>query len=232
MSIIQSLIMDTSFYEPIKHHFEALSHIRVYSLTFGTDAYPSVAMHADVHACRAGEHLIVCPKVYDHLVAEGATGIKKGVNAIGSHYPSTCSYNALITQDYFIHNTRWTDPVVFEESLKRQVILVKQGYSRCTTLEIKRGVFVTSDPGIYEVLQKRSIQVYLISGDTIGLKDQEHGFIGGCAGVDLQGKLWLYGSLSYHPFGQTLRNLCAQLEIVVIELLDEPLVDVGGLIFW
>jgi hypothetical protein len=232
MPIIQQLLMDPCYYDAIQHCSAFDDETEVHTMNLPRNVYKSLVGHSDIFACSLGSVLVVEPSVYENLCLKGATRIIKGESCIGDVYPHTAHYNALATDSVLLHNEKVTDKTLMSVAGKRDFIQVSQGYARCTTFEIAPNEFITSDQGVFEVLKQRHIHVEFIPSQSIHLSGQTHGFIGGCCGYDRKGRLWLYGSLKYHPFCDTINRILDDKKIECIELLDAPLRDIGGLLFW
>jgi hypothetical protein len=89
---------------------------------------------------------------------------------------------------------------------------------------------ITADPGIYKKLTSLGINTLLIKCGGISLPPYEYGFIGGASGVDGDTVFFL-GNLDLHPSANEIKDFIMGLGMRVISLSDEPLSDLGGLIF-
>lgn len=228
----QQMVMGWRFYNCVTWGNFDTSHTTIYPIADHDAVYESIRGHSDIVACPVGKYLIVEPTTYTSLMRQGASNIKKGTQTIGSQYPQTCHYNALITETDFIHCMKYTDSIIVKAANKHRRIPVKQGYTRCTTVALTNHVFLTSDPGIHQMLIQEKRISHFVEGGSIRLSSQHHGFIGGTCGVDLNNGVWFYGSLKYHPFGDALREVIDSLGLKCIELMDAPLCDIGGILFW
>lgn len=228
----QQMLIGARFYERISwNHFD-LTYTTIYPIADRFSVYDSLLGHSDVLACSVGSHLIAEPLTYEALLQYGAKNIKKGTRSVGSLYPQTCHYNALVTDMDVVHCFDYTDSEIIEATRKHRQMHVKQGYARCTTIALTNDVFLTSDPGIERLLVRANRTCILIEGSSILLSAAHHGFIGGTCGVDLNHNIWFYGHLKYHPFGDQVRTVIDSLGLTCIELRDAPLQDIGGLLFW
>lgn len=193
--------------------------------------YPAISGHPDIFFCKAGEKLIVAPNapkpIVDFLKA-GENKMNIGQKEIGSVYPHTAPYNALITKDFVIHKKEITDSVILSVCHQQEFIDVKQAYTRCSTLALNENRFVTSDKGIEKVLSKKGFDVLYVNPAGIVLHGFTNGFFGGCCGV-YKNKIFITGHLDYYPDGKKVKDFLSDYEI--IELYKGPLYDGGGLIF-
>jgi hypothetical protein len=120
------------------------------------------------------------------------------------------------------------DPEIVEAAGNREIIHVKQGYTRCNLIPLGNNRFITSDKGIEKTLLQYGLEVLYVDPDGILLPGFNHGFIGGTCGV-WQNKLFFIGSLKYFPEGQKIKDFVTGMEI--IELYDGSLFDGGSILF-
>uniref|UniRef100_UPI00343F95D8 DUF6873 family GME fold protein n=1 Tax=uncultured Clostridium sp. TaxID=59620 RepID=UPI00343F95D8 len=80
---------------------------------------------------------------------------EKNINFIESDstlshkYPSNIALNSYITDNYLVHNLKFTDKKILEYCKNKKIINVKQGYTKCSILPIKEKVIITNDTDIY-----------------------------------------------------------------------------------
>jgi hypothetical protein len=114
---------------------------------------------------------------------------------------------------------------------------VDQGYCRCNLLPLKDDHFITSDIGIFKVLQGLRPEptglhpyVLYVSPNDILLEGFPHGFFGGCCGV-WENKVFINGSLDHFSNGEAVRKYLDKLEYEIIELIYGHLEDIGSILF-
>ena len=195
--------------------------------------YDAVNGHPDLFFARIGEKLMVPPNLpqeYFQLLAERAINFKTGQTPVGFLYPGSATYNAVVTQKFFIHNLRISDPGLLLQAEGLKKIHVNQGYTRCNLLALGDTHFITSDRGIYRTLQKMELQVMFVDPKSIDLPGFSHGFFGGACGV-WQQTVFISGSLRHHPQGEAIRQFIEAAGFNVEELYDGPLFDGGSIVF-
>lgn len=194
--------------------------------------YDAVSGHPDIFMCQLPDMLVVSPqipgKVSDALKSHNVDFVF-GSKHTGFQHPETTFYNAVATHDFLIHNLNFTDKMIVQKYADNQQLFVKQGYTRCNLLPLRRENFITSDEGIYRAL-KPYAKVLFVSPEGIFLKNYPHGFIGGTAGV-LGDYVYFAGSLTYFPEGEKIAYFLKNLNYEIIELYDGPLIDGGGIFF-
>ncbi len=196
--------------------------------------YEAVSGHPDLFFCQQEQQVIVAPntpKQYLTTLQNHNISFIQGRLYVGKKYPQTSRYNAVVTDNILVHNTIYTDTSLKEIFSKKEFIPVNQGYTRCNLLVLNNSLFITSDNGIYNQLQKRHLDVHYFSPEGILLPGFEHGFLGGCLGI-FENRIFVTGSLSRFPEGKKLSILLESRHYEIVELYDGPLFDGGGLFFF
>jgi len=195
--------------------------------------YDAVSGHPDLFFCQYQQQIVVAPNVpeqYLTMLQDHDISFVKGKLPVGKSYPQTSLYNAVVTDNFLIHNAKHTDLSLKETFAKKEFIHVNQGYTRCNLLVLNDELFITSDNGIFNQLQKRHLNVHYFSPGDILLPGFEHGFLGGCLGV-FENLIFVAGSLSRFPEGKKLSTMLESRHYEIIELYDGPLYDGGSLFF-
>ncbi len=195
--------------------------------------YDAICAHPDIFFAMIGDKMIVAPNLplqYTRLLSERKISHAQGQTPVGYRYPGSARYNAVITEKYFIHNLSISDPLLLEKAVGREKIHVNQGYTRCNLLTLGNTHFVTSDKGICHTLEGMHFQVLYVDPENILLQGFSHGFFGGACGV-WQQTVFISGSLTHHPQGETIRQFINSAGFTVEELYDGPLFDGGSIVF-
>ena len=194
--------------------------------------YEAISGHPDIFICPTPQKLILSPQT-PRLVVESLTkhSIKFtfGRKNTGFNHPETTHYNAIADGDFLVHNLNFTDEKILHAFDNPNRIHINQGYARCNLIPLGNNHFITSDAGIYKTLKSR-FRILYVSPEGILLKNFEHGFIGGTAGI-LENKIYFAGSLKHFPEGDKVTEFLHGLDFEIIELYDGPLVDGGGIFF-
>ena len=128
--------------------------------------------------------------------------------------------------DLFIGNSEFADSSILELAEHYVWIESTQAYARCNSLILDKAHIITSE---ISVAQKLDFSL-LVSAKPILLEGFANGFFGGCAGI-LDSRIFLIGSLKYHPQGDEISAYCRLAGYEIIELYDGPLFDGGGIFF-
>jgi len=211
--------------------------------------YNAISGHPDIFFCQTPRGLIVAP----NTPAEFLRQLKfrnipytPGEKPVGSKYPGTARYNAVVTDNYLIHNTSVTDPSILNSTLTfipshsflrpspysilRSPYSIRQAYTRCNLIALGDDHFITSDRGIEKALISNNLEVLYVSPRDIILPGFPNGFFGGCCGV-WEDRLFITGSLNYYSEGEKVRQFSRRAGFRVIELYDGSLLDGGGILF-
>ncbi len=195
--------------------------------------YPVISNHPDVFLCYTKNQLIIAPNTphafKQKLIANGVNFIEGSTN-VGNKYPNTALYNAVVTDDFIIHNLKITDKTILNSCKDKHQIHVNQSYTRCNLLPLKNNSFITSDKGIYNTLIKNQISVLFVNPHQIVLTGFDYGFFGGVCGVN-KNSVYIMGSLSKFTDGQKVKDFLTTINYNIVELYDGKLFDCGSLIF-
>nr|WP_300410995.1 hypothetical protein [Lagierella sp.] len=162
---------------------------------------------------------------------------KYGVNAIASYnnldryYPRDVAFNISRTNQYYFHKKDCTDLEINSQLKdKSKFIQVKQGYSKCSTLILKKNTVVTSDIGLFNCYKQNGIKVYYIPSGGILLPGYDTGFIGGCGGMVSKNEIVFYGNLDKYEYKEELVKILNEEKIQYYYPLDIEFIDRGSII--
>jgi len=195
--------------------------------------YNAISGHPDIFLTQIENYLVVAPNTPKNILKELDNcniSFCLGEKSLGIKYPKTAFYNALVTNNYIIHNINITDNVLKEKTIDKRPIHVKQGYGRCNCVSLNEKVFVTSDIGIYKTLVDNKLESVYINPNEIILNDFDHGFFGGTCGI-FNENIVFCGSLSNIVGGEELRGIINKVGFNIVELYAGPLYDVGSIFF-
>ncbi|HEY9113970.1 MAG TPA: hypothetical protein VIN10_04675 [Bacteroidales bacterium] len=195
-------------------------------------AYPSISCHPDIFFVLTGNELVAAPNLpveMKNILQKNKIHFEEGNTKVGGTYPQTAAYNAVITNEFIIHNIKITDSILLSRNEKLEKIHVNQAYTRCNLLALKENNFITSDRGIEKVMRKRGLPVLYINPEKIILPGMKNGFFGGCCGIS-GNTIFIIGNLDFIKEGKIARKLITDLGYELLELYDGPLFDGGSLI--
>ena len=198
--------------------------------------YDAVATHADMQIhCLENGRFICAPEVFEHYKKQLPDDIciVKGKSAVGAKYPEDVLYNAAVLRDYVICNARYTESEILSQysTLKKIIINVKQGYSKCNICIVNGHAVITSDKGIEKSLKNiGDIDVLTIDAGHIKLRGMPYGFIGGATGLIRKNILAVNGDLYTHPDGKIIEHFCKAHNVEITVLKSGILTDIGSVI--
>jgi len=195
--------------------------------------YDAISGHPDIFLCDTGSFLVAAPNTpqrYLDFFTKNNITYKTGYQKLGNKYPATSHYNAVVTENFLIHNLKYTDKAILEACEHKIHLHTNQAYTRCSLLGVGENNFITSDKNIEKVLLKAGLNVLFVNPEKILLKGFPHGFFGGCCGI-LQNKLIVAGNLKYYKPKDSIMEFLKTNNMELVELYDGKLVDAGGLFF-
>lgn len=150
-------------------------------------------------------------------------------SSLSNKYPGDILLNALILDSFFIHNLKYTDKTLLSFQKEKELLNVKQGYTKCSVLPISDSAFITSDIGIFNVLKELNKDVLLLPPGDILLPELNYGFIGGIGGIIDSGKLGIFGELEHYKYGDDVYKFLYKHNVEPISLKKGKLIDRGSL---
>ena len=200
----------------------------------------AVASHPDMLMLKCGDEIITSADYCDEAayvfsdVREYCPGVRISFtdDVFEPEYPRDAIFNALVCKDEIFCRRASVSQAVLSLAEERGLKIndVKQGYPACTVLALSDEVCVTADEGMARALISSGISVYMIENGDISLPPYEYGFIGGAAGV-YGGVAYFLGNLDSHRSADVIKAACREARVVPVSLSDEPLADLGRIIF-
>ena len=195
---------------------------------------PPVASHPDM-LITIIDHTLFCHENYytvasaqiDAITAMCHIRLVCTTGPRGPEYPGDVGLNTLVLRDRrkLIAKRASLAP----ELLPYLAADTKQGYAGCSSLYVK-GTILTADPSICWTAERLGIPVCALPYGEIVLPGYDTGLIGGCGGV-CNNTVYLYGNTGSCTPGRALKLFCHEANISIVELMDAPLSDFGGIQF-
>lgn len=205
--------------------------IRVYTTKRHPELYEAVSGHPDmtIHHL-GGNKFVVAPDFQDVLSEIPNIEIIVGKSELNSLYPYDIAYNAARVGNFLIHNFKYTDKLILENTEELIKIDVKQGYSKCSVCIVCENAIITSDIGIAKKCDNFGIDVLHVDDSDIVLRGVSHGFIGGSCGLISHNTLAINGNLKYHKNYEEILDFCNKYKVEILELHNGLIKDIGSLI--
>lgn len=195
--------------------------------------HPTLSCHPDIFFCNTPSVLVVSPSVpdeYNDFLTAHKAPFKPGTRSTVMQHPGEVYYSASVSEQFLVHHLQYTDPVILENCHYLNKIDVRQGYTSCSLILLKKGHYLTSDKGIDMTLEQKGLKGLYIPSEEIFLPGFQNGQIGGTMGLYKE-TLFIAGSLDHFGEGEVIRNFIQKLNYSVIELIEGPLTDYGGILF-
>lgn len=199
---------------------------------------PPVSAHPDIllfyhnnNIITSAEYCEKFPYVFSYIREFSEASITFTSDIQEPKYPNDAIFNALAIGDcIFLKEDTVSDSIkTYAKKNGLRIISVKQGYPACTALAFGCSA-ITADEGMKRALTQAGFCVTLISNGDISLPPYEYGFIGGTAGIS--GKtVYFLGDVLLHRDGQKIVDAIHNEGYSYVSLSDEPLADLGRIIF-
>lgn len=151
---------------------------------------------------------------------------------LGGTYPEDVLLNAAKVGKYLVCRPDATasELLAYAKQNGVTVLPVRQGYAKCNTCIVSDNAVITEDASIASALTAVGIDVLRITAGHVALPGYPYGFIGGASGSDGH-RILFCGDLAKHPDGARISDFCLDHGKQPISLCDQPLLDVGSLLF-
>lgn len=149
-------------------------------------------------------------------------------------YPDNVCLSALKLGKKLLCRVPSLDEKVKEYCTKNRYELIhtNQGYAKCSCAVIGDHAVITADQSIIRALAHTKIDVLPIGQGSINLDGAGYGFIGGASGYDKDRKsLYFCGDIKTHPDHQRIKDFCDKHGTSIVNLTDDILPDIGGILF-
>lgn len=196
--------------------------------------YEAINGHTDIQLNIINKHTLIVNKninlSFKELLKTKNINFIESDSTLSSKYPNNISLNAYITDNYLVHNLKFTDKKILEYSKNKKNINVNQGYTKCSILPLREKAIITNDAGIYNTLKSENFDILLLPFCDIELSGFNYGFIGGVGGMISNDSMAFFGSLDNYAFGNEVKKFLYKYDIKPIYLSNTKLIDRGSLL--
>lgn len=196
--------------------------------------YEAINGHTDIQLNIINKHTLIVNKninlSFKELLKTKNINFIESDSTLSSKYPNNISLNAYITDNYLVHNLKFTDKKILEYSKNKKNINVNQGYTKCSILPLREKAIITNDAGIYNTLKSENFDILLLPFGDIELSGFNYGFIGGVGGMISNDSMAFFGSLDNYAFGNEVKKFLYKYDIKPIYLSNTKLIDRGSLL--
>lgn len=205
--------------------------IKVYTTKSTDSLYDAISGHPDVVLHHIGDNkFVVSPENAEFYKALPEIEVIVGESRLFEKYPKDIAYNAARVGKYLIHNFKYTDQAILENSENLIKIDVKQGYSKCSVCVVTENAIITSDMGIAKKCDDFGIDSLFIDDSSVKLSGVSHGFFGGATGKLSKNLLAVNGDIRYHKNHEEILAFLDKYNVQVLNLNPGILEDIGTVI--
>ena len=218
--------------DALKSVFDEVA-IKVVNVTENKLLDAPISKHADILANYVGKSILLVDKNQVELcnLIEDYDGKSVLIDKIQSPYPNDCLLNFADIGDYIICNKSILTEQIVKYLPKKEIIDVKQGYSKCSVCICNHNTVITDDISIYNaLLQYDNINSLLVEKGSVRINEYNYGFIGGCCGLIDKNLLLFNGDLSTHTDFDKIQKFLYDNNIKYIDVKNKPLTDIGSII--
>lgn len=155
--------------------------------------------------------------------------IHKSNSTLQTKYPYNIGLNALSIGNFFVHSVKFTDTNLLALAKNKELINVKQGYTKCSTCVVNSNAIITSDVSIAKDLTMKKLDVLFIPPGDIILTGLNYGFIGGATGLIEDKVLAFYGHLDHYMYGKEVLEFLKKHRVEPVFLRNGKLIDRGSI---
>lgn len=216
----------------LKNVFDDLS-VKVVNVIENPHLDAPVSRHADILANYIGKTIFMLDKNQNELCSfvEKNGGKYIIIDNVKSPYPNDCLLNFSDIGDYIICNKSILTEDIVDILPQKEIIDVKQGYSKCSVCICKRNTIITDDISIYNAISKYDdIKSLLVEKGSVCINKYDYGFIGGCCGLIDKDLLLFNGDLSTHSDFDKIKKFLYDNGVNYIDIKGKPLTDIGSII--
>ena len=196
----------------------------------------AIASHTDILAFKLRDKIFFSKSYFNEFFSIQSPLYSKNIYLTecsqGINYPLDAIFNGLLMGDkLFCKTDSFSKEIISAATeLGIKTVSVKQGYPACTALKISENAAITADKGMARALRGEGVSVLEIENGDISLPPYEYGFIGG-AGETHGDTVYFFGDIHTHRDSGKILKFIEENGKKAYSLSDEPLADLGGMIF-
>lgn len=154
--------------------------------------------------------------------------------SLGNKYPKDVLLNVCQVGNFLFCNEKYSSKqlISYAKKLGLEIINVSQGYANCSICVVSNSkpALITEDESIYNACALvDGIDALLISKGEVTLEGYDYGFIGGSSAL-IEDNVYFFGNISSHPDYESIKEFISNHNKGLVELSQNPLTDIGGII--
>lgn len=211
-----------------KMNIDVLGSIPNHNLPGNIDDHPDMSLHPLDY----NNFIVDKDLYYDYkdLLSKYGINVIPSYSSLSSKYPYDSLLNIGRISKFYIHNDIIDMRLgQYFQANDIKHIFVKQGYSKCSILNINCDTIITQDMGIHKKLTSMNYNSLILEQNHINIEGYDTGFIGGCGGLLDKDLILLSGDPAKYKFGNKLIDY---LELMKIDYLYPryEFQDIGSII--
>lgn len=198
-----------------------------------------VASHPDMLIFKLDKKLFVCQRYYkeaaeqiDRILKHASLELHLTDDTLSHEYPNDIKFNVFTLKDALIGRSEYISEKikVHAQELGIRLVNTNQGYAKCSAIVLKNAL-ISADKGLCNIATSLGCDALHVSAGGVLLNGYDYGFIGGASGV-YQNKVFFCGNIYAHADFDKISLFCKSHGYEIISLSDEPLYDVGTILFF
>ncbi len=185
-----------------------------------------ISTHSDVLYLKVNNSEIIassCQKAnFALLKREGYTVTE--INKLEPGYKTESFLNFIITEKNIICNPK----TALNINSEKNVIKVKQGYTRCSTICVNDNAFITDDENIYNALIENDIDCLKIEKGDVKLPGYDYGFIGGASVKLNDEEILFFGDIKNKNDKTAVIEFLKKYNMKALFIENKELTDIGS----
>lgn len=186
--------------------------------------------HADLSAVHIGKSIILseflkpCEQIQNIIATEYVPDPQQTV------YPYDAGLNFCVVGDKLFYNPKTANAQLVEKLGCKQLIAVKQGYTKCSICVVNENSIITADKRIAEAAENSGMNVLYLPESFVKLDGFDYGFIGGATFKISADELAFTGVIEDTIIKSKIESFLCKQNIKPIYLTDKPIFDIGSAI--
>ena len=199
---------------------------------------PQVASHPDMllyfgnNLITAKDYYAVAKSEIDEILKISGKKLEFALEAVKFEYPYDVRFNAFSIGKTLFCSQKGVSVAVLDDARRngQEIVFVKQGYAKCSTVVVGENAIITADVGIASAAKSRGIDTLVVSAGGVRLDGYDTGFLGGASGA-FGNKVYFCGDLERDPDCAKITEFCEKHGKNVVSLSPSPLFDAGTIFF-
>lgn len=186
--------------------------------------------HVDLAAVHIGDTIFIseyckpCEQIHNLIAVEYVSDPAQAI------YPYDAGLNFCIVGDKLFYNPKTANTSLIENCVDKQLIAIKQGYTKCSICVVNENSIITSDKNIAKAAENAKMDVLYLPEPFVSLDGFNYGFIGGAAFKINANELAFTGIIKDKNIKNLIESFLSERNIKPIYLTSNKIFDIGSAI--